>query len=129
MPLTPQERRARNREGRRYREKNENKERRNAYQRRRYHENPKRHVQNRLRRLEGEAGRPRPEHCEICGGNTGGIDFDHCHQRGMFRGWICGNCNTILGMAHDDPNVLRMVIAYLERTKGIIPPQLALPGI
>jgi len=78
-------------------------------------------------RQEAKAGRPKPDRCEVCGGTDGGIAFDHCHQRGIFRGWICAFCNTILGLAKDDPNRLLMLVAYLERTKGIMPPQLTLP--
>lgn len=83
---------------------------------------------NYKRRLhEAEAGRPRPDHCEICGDTTQKIHFDHCHQRGVFRGWICNNCNHALGCVNDDPDRLRKLIAYLERTKGIVSPQLTLP--
>jgi|SRR5215472_3001004 len=81
-----------------------------------------------LRAHEIEAGRPKPEHCEICGAGTQRIHFDHCHQRGHFRGWICSNCNTALGLVNDDPNRLRQLIAYLERTVAPVPrPQLELP--
>jgi hypothetical protein len=57
------------------------------------------------------------------------IHFDHCHRRGIFRGWVCFSCNTILGHAKDDPDRLRKIIAYLERTKVMVPPQLTFPGI
>ena len=79
--------------------------------------------------LERKAGRRKPDHCEICGSDETKISFDHCHQRGVFRGWICNNCNVIIGYAKDDPNHLRKIIAYLERTANIIPPQFTLPGI
>lgn len=78
------------------------------------------------RRQESEARRPRPDRCEVCGDAAKKIHFDHCHQRGLFRGWICNACNLILGHAKDDPNHLRKLIAYLERTKDLIPPQLEL---
>lgn len=76
--------------------------------------------------LEAEALRPKPECCEVCGGSNR-ISFDHCHKRDVFRGWLCHPCNVILGMADDDPNRLRKLIAYLERTKDLIPPQMTLP--
>lgn len=80
---------------------------------------------------EAEAGRPRPDLCEICSkpdiGRWKTLHFDHCHQRGVFRGWICNSCNVVLGYVNDDPDHLRKLIAYLERTKDIIPPQLTLP--
>lgn len=78
--------------------------------------------------LEAEALRSKPDVCDVCGG-TNRISFDHCHQRGIFRGWLCHPCNCVLGYANDDPNRLRQLIAYLERTKGVIPPQLVLPGL
>jgi len=105
-----------------------NKEKARASALARHYKQPKKSYQRRLAAMEAEAGRPRPESCEVCGG-TGKISFDHCHQRGIFRGWLCNGCNSILGHAHDDPQRLRMLISYLERTKGTIPPQLALPGI
>lgn len=83
----------------------------------------------RIRQQERQAGRRKPEVCEVCADGRSKIHFDHCHQRGVFRGWICGNCNAILGHAHDDPDRLRKLIAYLERTRIIVPPQLTLPGI
>lgn len=82
----------------------------------------------RIAQQEAAAGRPKPEHCEVCG-DTENIHFDHCHQRGVFRGWLCHHCNTVLGLIKEDPNRLRMLAAYLERTANIIPPQLTLPGI
>jgi hypothetical protein len=65
------------------------------------------------------AGRPRPTHCESCGGLPGkkGIVFDHCHNRGHFRGWICDRCNKILGLALDDADRLLSLVSYLENDK------------
>jgi len=79
------------------------------------------------RRREAAAGRPRPGFCEICGTPKKKLHFDHCHQRGVFRGWICFSCNSVLGHVNDDPDRLRKLIAYLERTKTLISPQLELP--
>jgi len=79
------------------------------------------------RALEAKAGRPKPDRCEVCGDDRQTITWDHCHQRGIFRGWICTSCNKILGFANDDQNRLRKLIAYLERTKDLISPQLTLP--
>lgn len=77
---------------------------------------------------ERKAGRAKPETCEVCGGAEK-VSFDHCHQRGIFRGWLCYACNRALGCVKDDPNRLRKLIVYLERTKDFISPQLTLPGI
>jgi hypothetical protein len=38
---------------------------------------------------------------------------DHCHESGVVRGILCGNCNHLLGRAKDRPEVLEAAIAYL----------------
>lgn len=68
----------------------------------------KRHV-----RQEAEAGRPRPTKCELCPSTTR-IVFDHCHDVGKFRGWICDKCNRGLGYADHNPERLRRWAEYLE---------------
>ncbi len=60
------------------------------------------------------SGRPRPDKCDICGGNRIRIVFDHCHDTGKFRGWICSPCNVVLGLMNDDPILLRKLADYLE---------------
>jgi len=75
------------------------------------------------------AGRPRPQTCDICGRSDRIIHFDHDHQRGHFRGWICSQDNMALGLVRDDVGLLRKMIAYLERHKTNTSPQLALPGV
>lgn len=66
-----------------------------------------------------EAGRPRPSVCDICSGNHHlGIVFDHCHQSGKFRGWLCDRCNKVLGLIGDDPKLLRRMARYLDRHNG-----------
>ena len=64
--------------------------------------------------LERIAGRPKPEICEVCG-KKGRICFDHCHNTGKFRGWICEQCNVILGYSRDDSKILRLLAEYLEK--------------
>jgi hypothetical protein len=75
------------------------------------------------------AGRERPAVCDICGRSDRIINFDHDHQRGHFRGWICNQDNMALGLVKDDVGVLRKMIAYLERHRTNTSPQLALPGV
>jgi hypothetical protein len=84
-----------------------------------------------LRKKEVIAGRRKPDRCEICGRlpASRGLHFDHCHQRGHFRGWICHGCNCALGFANDDVQILRKLIAYLERNRTNTAPQLTLAGI
>ena len=59
------------------------------------------------------AGRPRPHTCEICH-NSGSICFDHNHETGQFRGWICTNCNIALGYIKDNVQTLQAMIVYLQ---------------
>jgi hypothetical protein len=73
--------------------------------------------------------RAKPNICDICGGNRGRIVFDHCHQRGHFRGWLCDRCNTTLGHVEDDVSLLMKMAAYLLRTREGQSPQLSIPGI
>lgn len=79
-----------------------------------YQEFKVRRQQRRLQKLESVAGRPRPTDCELCGDSSRRIVFDHCHENGMFRGWICDLCNKALGHAKDDPALLHRMAAYIE---------------
>lgn len=40
--------------------------------------------------------------------------IDHCHITGVVRGLLCFHCNSVLGHAKDNPDILRAAIAYLE---------------
>jgi hypothetical protein len=87
------------------------------YQRRWRSENPElnreRQRLSSARKLEKEAGRPKPDKCEICGSDTN-LCFDHCHVSGKFRGWICSRCNKVLGFVEDDPEILYSLAEYLR---------------
>jgi Recombination endonuclease VII len=65
-----------------------------------------------------EAGREKPELCEICFTNEYRIVFDHCHNSGKFRGWICDRCNRVLGIVKDSPKLLNDLAIYLENNNG-----------
>jgi recombination endonuclease VII len=63
-----------------------------------------------------------PEHCEICDVHEsqaphGTLTVDHEHTTGEFRGWICLNCNVILGHAEDNIKLLKLAIRYLRRKR------------
>ncbi len=44
------------------------------------------------------------------------LAVDHCHSTGKIRGLLCSRCNSILGHALDDVEILRRAIAYLGRS-------------
>jgi hypothetical protein len=59
--------------------------------------------------------------CMACGiteqelGRT--LDVDHCHTNGKARGILCNKCNTALGHAYDNPDILRALADYVETNK------------
>lgn len=60
--------------------------------------------------------------CQVCGAAAPGgpnslrrLHIDHCHTSGQVRGVLCGDCNTALGRAKDDPEILRKLALYLEK--------------
>lgn len=54
--------------------------------------------------------------CALCGRDSGerALSVDHDHKSRAIRGLLCSPCNTGLGVFHDDPQVLRRAIEYLE---------------
>lgn len=56
----------------------------------------------------------RPDECEVCK-RTVQICYDHCHITNLHRGWLCHKCNSILGWADDDPDILRNLAIYLDK--------------
>jgi len=71
---------------------------------------------NNIKRKEKEAGRERPDICEVCYAQSK-TDFDHDHQTGEFRGWLCRRCNLSLGMVKDNQSLLRKLADYLDLQK------------
>lgn len=58
--------------------------------------------------------------CKICGStdprhNSGNFVVDHCHTEGHVRGLLCGECNLMLGKAHDNISTLQNAITYLAK--------------
>ena len=57
--------------------------------------------------------------CAACGKteeeNGQRLSVDHCHRTKIVRKLLCLNCNTILGQANDNPNVLKLLVLYLEK--------------
>lgn len=126
--------------GRKYRAKPEIRARNNANQRNRQrNQRQDPNFRNKTREYNAErrrsrrvslAGRPRPDVCDACGKkDERGVVFDHCHQKGHFRGWLCNNCNWVLGHVRDNPGILLKLAAYLKRTSNGVSRQMSLPGI
>tara|TARA_B100002049_G_C16085532_1_gene379307 strand:- start:4765 stop:5568 length:804 start_codon:yes stop_codon:yes gene_type:complete len=42
------------------------------------------------------------------------LAVDHCHKTGNVRRLLCHNCNRALGLAKDDPRLLRLAASYLR---------------
>lgn len=60
-----------------------------------------------------------PSNCDICGMNSRRICYDHDHNTGEFRGWLCSGCNLALGLVKDNPHTLRKLASYIENRKPI----------
>ena len=56
--------------------------------------------------------------CAICRGTLDGIrncHVDHDHETSKVRELLCNRCNLMIGMAKEDPMVLRYAINYLSK--------------
>ena len=53
--------------------------------------------------------------CAVCGDMFTGMPYvDHDHITGRVRGLLCIHCNTMIGHARDNSNILLNGIRYLE---------------
>lgn len=61
--------------------------------------------------------------CAICsnpefqkgrGGKVNPLSVDHCHSSGAVRGLLCGRCNRVVGLLHEDLNLLKKVELYIS---------------
>lgn len=77
-------------------------------------------------------------HCELCGrseqttsknGNQFRLALDHDHVSGIARGMLCRPCNTALGCASDNPELLRKMAAYIENPPPLPEPVAPEPRI
>ena len=59
--------------------------------------------------------------CAICGIHQSKLNrrfaVDYCHETGVVRGLLCGNCNNGLGRFMDNTNRLRNAIKYIESSE------------
>jgi hypothetical protein len=54
--------------------------------------------------------------CPICLKAKDNLVIDHSHQTGAVRGYLCHNCNTLLGHI-ENPEKMERVHAYLSQEK------------
>ena len=64
------------------------------------------------RMIQKQAGR-----CKICRDPMINPQVDHDHKTMKVRGLLCINCNTMIGLAGDDPSVLTTASRYLRGSK------------
>lgn len=51
--------------------------------------------------------------CDACG-ETPATDVDHCHERKIFRGYLCHSCNAAAGYLYDNPVRAAALARYLS---------------
>lgn len=57
--------------------------------------------------------------CDICDRHEDELNhtrlfIDHCHITGMFRGFLCRDCNTAIGLLQDNPDTISAALKYVE---------------
>jgi hypothetical protein len=97
------------------------------YQKKYQKDNPEKYRADLLKSRYGPYSRPMPEVCEICGKPETAkhktsekikvLSFDHNHDSGKFRGWLCQKCNIGLGNFNDSVEILELAIKYLTINK------------
>jgi hypothetical protein len=53
--------------------------------------------------------------CGICENHMDKPYVDHNHTTGLIRMLLCHHCNTLLGMAREDKNILENAIKYIQK--------------
>ncbi len=53
--------------------------------------------------------------CAICRTKHKKMCIDHCHNQNKVRGYLCDQCNKLLGCAKDDISILKAAIKYLRK--------------
>ncbi|GGN35817.1 hypothetical protein FHR83_006243 [Actinoplanes campanulatus] len=64
------------------------------------------------------AGRPRQDGRPTA--EAARLVVDHCHLSGRVRGLVCNNCNGMIGLARDRPEILRAGADYLQGREPLI---------
>ena len=65
---------------------------------------------------------PITTHCECCGKEyiqqptkrKDSLCLDHDPVKGTFRGWICRQCNTAIGLLGDNLDGVKKAVSYLQ---------------
>ena len=52
--------------------------------------------------------------CACCKNTKRKLVFDHCHEKNVFRGWICNRCNTAIGQLGDTLEGVMKAVRYLS---------------
>ena len=55
-----------------------------------------RRIKRKARGIKDATGEVKTGPCEVCC-KVRQLRFDHSHETGFFRGWLCGPCNIALG--------------------------------
>ena len=55
--------------------------------------------------------------CTICKRTDRRMVFDHCHEKEVFRGYLCDPCNRSIGVLGDNIDGLLRCINYLQTTE------------
>ena len=77
----------------------------------------KKHQIQQVKKLRGIHPQPESMCCDLCGQNKDKLHLDHDHITDTFRGYLCVNCNHGLGKFHDNVEVLKKAISYLEKNR------------
>lgn len=56
-------------------------------------------------------------HCAICS-VTENVFVDHNHKNGTLRGLLCSHCNSMIGFARENIEVLAKAIKYIREHNG-----------
>lgn len=51
--------------------------------------------------------------CPVCKEQPDRLVVDHCHRTGKVRALLCDRCNRLLGVADDDPQLLKAAVGFL----------------
>ena len=83
-----------------------------------------------LRRELRKTAPPKPIICECCGQPPKKWCLDHDHERNVFRGWLCDDCNTAIGALGDTYtgvlNALQYIVAHEHKHGNIKADSIAL---